>query len=351
LDGAREGGAEAEKVNLTELRVQRCTACFKCRTTHVCPLQDDVDGLAQRIAAADALVVAAPVYWSNIPSSLMALHERLTGYLVHLDSPLSPPKARQGRGRRVVFIMSCTAIFPFSALLGITGGALRALRTFWQAAGFTAAGRILETGTWREGRPRPRLLGQARRVGLSLAPPVRSVHSREFVATPAQVGALLDGLASEHDRLWPRETWPPMVLDRPLGVGATGGHGPIRYVVDDYEAGRRVRFRFLAPEGFTGTHAFDAAEVRPGLVRLRHTIAMRVSGAGRVLWPLAIRPLHDALVEDLLDQAEAQVGGQPRNACQWSAWVRFLRGIFRRRALAAARKASGALRTNTPSAR
>ena len=37
-------------------------------------------------------------------------------------------------------------------------------------------------------------------------------------------------------------------------LGAAGGHGPIRYRVESYERGRRVRFRFLSPEGFVGTH-------------------------------------------------------------------------------------------------
>jgi hypothetical protein len=45
-----------------------------------------------------------------------------------------------------------------------------------------------------------------------------------------------------------------MRLDRPLGVGASGGRGPIRYAVSDYEAGRRARFRFNPRCGLAGHH-------------------------------------------------------------------------------------------------
>lgn len=57
---------------------------------------------------------------------------------------------------------------------------------------------------------------------------VLNVHERELRATSEQVGALIGSLASRNDLLWPRHIWPKMEFDRPLSVGATGGHGPIR---------------------------------------------------------------------------------------------------------------------------
>lgn len=54
---------------------------------------------------------------------------------------------------------------------------------------------------------------------------MRNVHERPLPATAAAVGALIDGLAGEHDRLWPRDAWPPMKppqkahLERPLRCG------------------------------------------------------------------------------------------------------------------------------------
>jgi len=65
---------------------------------------------------------------------------------------------------------------------------------------------------------------------------VLNVHERELEADPIQIGALIDSLASREDRLWPKHVWPRMEFDRSLGVGAKGGHGPIRYFVEEYTA-------------------------------------------------------------------------------------------------------------------
>jgi hypothetical protein len=45
-------------------------------------------------------------------------------------------------------------------------------------------------------------------------------------------------------------------------------------------------------------------------------------------WPLIFRPLHEALIEDSLDDAERALGGEPP-AREWSPWVRLLRRLFR----------------------
>ena len=88
---------------------------------------------------------------------------------------------------------------------------------------------------------------------------VKNIHER-MISSPIQpVGELLDSLSAPGDRLWPYESWPPMRFDRPLGEGAKGGHGPIRYQVTRFEQGRRVRFEFTAPSGFDGFHEFEVS--------------------------------------------------------------------------------------------
>jgi hypothetical protein len=159
---------------------------------------------------------------------------------------------------------------------------------------------------------------------------VTNVHERLLPAPPAQVGQLLDSLASSDDRLWPSADWPPMRFDRPLQVGAAGGHGPVRYEVEAYEPGRRVQFRFTGPAGFDGFHAFEVVPLPDGHTLLRHEIRMVARGPALVTWPLVFRPLHDALVEDALSAA-ARLLAIPVPRPRWSPWVRALRGLFRRR--------------------
>lgn len=158
---------------------------------------------------------------------------------------------------------------------------------------------------------------------------VLNIHERTIAAPIDRVGGLIDTPASPGDRLWPHELWPAMRFDRPLAVGARGGHGPIRYDVAAYEPGRSVRFRFTGPKGFNGFHELVAEPRGPGSTCLRHTLQMRTTGLARLSWPLLYRPLHDALVEDALDKGERSLGCQPAGA-RWSARVRLLRWIVSR---------------------
>jgi hypothetical protein len=54
---------------------------------------------------------------------------------------------------------------------------------------------------------------------------------------------------------------------------------------------------------------------------------MRLSGVALLSWPLMFRWLHDALIEDALDRAEATVTSRPLQERRWSLLVRFLRRV------------------------
>jgi hypothetical protein len=159
-----------------------------------------------------------------------------------------------------------------------------------------------------------------------------NVHERILPATVEQVGALIDGLAGPDDRLWPTDRWPglPLRFDRPLGVGATGGHGPVRYRVEEYEPGRRVVFRFSRKPGIDGTHRFEVDDSQ-GVTELRHVLEGRLESATAIRnWTMVIRPLHDAILEDLLDRAELATTGQVLQPARWSRRVRLLRRLMAR---------------------
>lgn len=158
---------------------------------------------------------------------------------------------------------------------------------------------------------------------------VLNVHQRSLRASPPQAAYLLDGLSSERDVLWPFEAWPRMRFDRPLQPGASGGHGPIRYDVTDYQPGERVEFQFTSPRGFHGKHWFEVLPQGRSGTLLRHTIDMELSGWARLSWPLVFRPLHDALVEDALAEGQAALGEPPARV-PWSGRVRLLRKAIRR---------------------
>ncbi|GAA3443426.1 SRPBCC family protein [Planomonospora venezuelensis] len=155
---------------------------------------------------------------------------------------------------------------------------------------------------------------------------MQNIQHRLIDAPADGLGALLDRVATGDDPLWPAPAWPPLILDAGLAPGSRGGHGPIRYSVTEYEYGRRVRFSFDRETGIDGYHEFLVTAEGPGRCRLTHTIDGAPRGRMRLLWPLAIRWLHEALVHDLFDNAEraatGRLGGRP---ARWSPWVRLLR--------------------------
>lgn len=161
--------------------------------------------------------------------------------------------------------------------------------------------------------------------------PVYNLHTRRLPVPVRRVGALLDTLASADDRLWAGEHWPPMRFDRALGVGALGGHGPVRYRVIAYVPGQWVRFRFTAPHGFEGIHEFTAHQLDADTSRLDHLMAMRLRRSAWLTYPLLWRWLHDAALEDSLDRAEHELTGMLNTPARWNGYVRLLRRVMAKR--------------------
>lgn len=155
-------------------------------------------------------------------------------------------------------------------------------------------------------------------------------HERVLNATREQVGALMATLSSKEDQLWPNKQWPAMRFDRPLEVGATGGHGPIRYFVASYTPNDSIVFQFTGPRGFHGTHGFYIHEADASHTRLEHVIDMNITGTALITWPLLYRPLHNALAEDSVHQAVLHFNHNLEPTPTWSGYVRFLRRLLSR---------------------
>ncbi len=157
---------------------------------------------------------------------------------------------------------------------------------------------------------------------------VHNVHVREIAAPMAVLGEILDTLGGDHDRLWATDIWiaEPVVFDRPLGVGADGGHGSIRYSVQEYEPGRRIVFRFTPGGGLTGVHGFELEALGPDRTRLVHFL-----DAGMSPWMRPIRPIligwHDAMVETAFDRAELEATGCLTRRTRIPLWLRIVNRV------------------------
>ena len=76
LDGAREAGAEVEKVVLSTLAYTPCRGCNLCHRTGICVVKDDAVPLLERMAEADVLAVASPIYSMGVTAELKGLIDR-----------------------------------------------------------------------------------------------------------------------------------------------------------------------------------------------------------------------------------------------------------------------------------
>jgi hypothetical protein len=157
------------------------------------------------------------------------------------------------------------------------------------------------------------------------------LQERVLPAPADTVGRLLDEILDPASSMWPAPPWFALVLDRGLEVGSRGGHGPIRYEVTGYRPGTWVRFRFHPAIGLDGYHEFAVRELPEG-TELRHLIVAHPHGRMRWLWPLVVRWLHQAVLQDLFDNAERAATGRVRTPSRWSPWVRLLRRALARRA-------------------
>ena len=153
---------------------------------------------------------------------------------------------------------------------------------------------------------------------------VLNIHRRIISQPITTVAQLLSTLATKDDQVWPYEQWPRMKFKEGLKVGSRGGHGPIRYTIEQFDPGKLIRFTFTKPAGFHGFHQLEIRAVDEKHTEVQHTINMHVKGFGIFIWLLGVRQLHDALIEDAFDKIENHFSREIKRT-EWSVWVNILR--------------------------
>lgn len=74
--GARDGGNTVEKVSLYDKTIGFCRGCLACQKTGRCVIHDDADMITQRMAIADVLVFATPIYYYEMSGQLKTMLDR-----------------------------------------------------------------------------------------------------------------------------------------------------------------------------------------------------------------------------------------------------------------------------------
>ena len=143
---AIELGAEVEELDVQRLNIKPCIGCMQCRKKKKCVMpEDDAQRVLKQIKDCDALVVAAPCYWGNIPGTLKILFDRIV-YGMMDESQRGFPIPLH-KGKRCVLVSTSTTPWPFNIIMRQSHGAIRAMREICHYSGFKIVKTIEKGGT------------------------------------------------------------------------------------------------------------------------------------------------------------------------------------------------------------
>ncbi|PKQ30364.1 MAG: flavodoxin family protein [Actinobacteria bacterium HGW-Actinobacteria-10] len=127
IEGIREVGATPDLLDLAATPIPGCTGCNGCSATGMCAQGDPMTPVYERIDSASALVIASPVYFASVPSSLKAFLDRfqpywVRRYLLHqqLPGPRRPAALLLVGGGGDPFGTRC-AVTPVQSALAVAG--------------------------------------------------------------------------------------------------------------------------------------------------------------------------------------------------------------------------------------
>src|SRR6516225_1659332 len=130
---------------------------------------------------------------------------------------------------------------------------------------------------------------------------IRNRHERIVAAPPEQIAALI----ADFDRVWPTDIAPaPRRREHRLYDA-----GLMLWEEFDRPGAARA-FRVVRPDELEGEHWFEL-ELAQGATVLRHTIEGHATGAYEAIWHERLKPLHDLVLEALLDNVEAAASDDP----------------------------------------
>jgi len=163
LEGAREAGAEIEKVLVSKLKISPCLEIYACLKDGNCAIKDDMQLLYEKLLEADHIIFTSPIFFYGITSQAKAIIDRcqalwVRGHLLAIGK-------NDKRERRGVFI-------SIGATRGqkLFDGAVLTVKYFFDAVGVKYFGDLLIRGIDNKGQimENPEALENAFRLGQEL---------------------------------------------------------------------------------------------------------------------------------------------------------------------------------------
>jgi len=145
LEGAREAGAEVEKVLVSKLKISPCLEIYACLKDGNCAIKDDMQVLYQKLLEADHVVFASPMFFYGITSQAKAIIDRCQALWVRrhvLGMGKEDKRVRRG------------AFISVGATQGekLFDGAVLTMKYFFDAIGVEYSGDLLVRGVDKKGQ-------------------------------------------------------------------------------------------------------------------------------------------------------------------------------------------------------
>jgi multimeric flavodoxin WrbA len=157
-EGAQAIGANIETFSLHKMDIRPCDACDICQETGVCVLKDDMQILYPKLQAAEAILIASPIYWFTMSAQTKLFIDRWYA--------LESSQGNALKGKKFGIILTYGDTDPYSS------GAINAIRSFqdmFRYIGADITGMVYGTAS-NEGDvlKQPDLLGRAYKLGAKL---------------------------------------------------------------------------------------------------------------------------------------------------------------------------------------
>lgn len=176
LRGARDQGADTDRLDACRLRIAPCRGCGACETTGQCAITDQMQGVYDRIDAAGAIALASPIYFYNLTAQCKILIDRCQALWSRKYVLKNPVHAKRG------FFLS----------VGGTKGkkmfdcAILTVRYFFDAINATYSGHLLFGEIDRKGeiKDHPTALRDAYEAGVGLVRNTQQEDARKKALFP-----------------------------------------------------------------------------------------------------------------------------------------------------------------------
>jgi len=157
--GASESGAQVTCVYLHGMDIRPCDACDLCQESGSCVIADDMQTVYPQLIAADAIVLASPVYWFTFSAQLKVCIDRWYAFQASRWREIS------GKKFGIILAYGDTDLY--------TSGAINAIHTFETMARFLKSdiagiihGSLSDVG---DSEKNPALMEAAYKLGQQLA--------------------------------------------------------------------------------------------------------------------------------------------------------------------------------------